>query len=258
MEPELDCSAKARRQVARIEHPLIRCLATGRSNWLGDFLYVITMNKIELSRFIEANYPMTGRGRPRKLLCGFGLHDADYTTKPIVDGVQLWDPSHQSWSSILKRAYSQKYHVTHPTYVGVTVCEEWHSFSAFRAWWLANYQEGWQCDKDLLVVGNKEYSPDACIYIPSWLNKFTIDRYAARGELPIGVCLDRCCGKYKSQCNNPITGKLHCLGYFATPEAAHEAWRRYKLELADQLKPDMDAIDPRIHPNVVTVIGALT
>ena len=136
--------------------------------------------------------------------------------------------------------------------------QEWHSFRAFRTWWLANYRDDGQLDKDLLVVGNKEYGPDVCIYIPSMLNSFTTDCGASRGELPIGVCLHKQTGRYKSECRSPITGKQHSIGYFNTPEAAHDAWLNYKLALADQLKPDMDTIDQRIHPNVVTIIKALS
>ena len=161
-----------------------------------------------------------------------------------------------TWSSMLTRAYDPKCHARYPTYSDVTVCKKWHSFRLFRAWWLANYRDGYSLDKDLLVVGNREYGPSACIYIPSRLNAFTTASGAGRGELPIGVSFCKQTGKYQSHCNNPITGKYHLVGMFTTPEAAHEAWRRYKLELADQLKPDMDAIDQRIYPNVVTIIKA--
>ena len=219
-------------------------------------LRVRNMTKVELSRFIEANYPISGRGRPRKLLYGVGVNDSDYAAQPVANGVQLWDPSHMQWSSMLKRAYSQKYHAEKPTYSDVTVCKEWHSFSVFRAWWLANYRDGFQLDKDLLVVGNREYGPDGCIYIPSRLNSFTEDCGASRGELPIGVSIYKPTGKYQSSCSNPITGKNHNLGYFTTPEAAHNAWLNYKLSLTEQLKPDMDAIDSRIYHNVITIIKA--
>ena len=214
------------------------------------------MNKVELSLFIEANYPISGRGRNRKPVCGIGVNDAGYMTTPMVDGVTLRDPAYCAWAIMLKRGYSPNLHATHPTYVGVTVCEEWHSFSAFREWWLANYREDYQLDKDLLVVGNREYGPDTCVYVPSMLNKFTIDRGALRGDLPIGVCLHKPTGKYKSSCSNPITGKLCNLGSFTTPEEAHDTWLKYKLELAAQLKPEMDAIDQRIYPNVVKIIKA--
>lgn len=214
------------------------------------------MNTVEKSLFIEANYQLTGRGRPRKPLLCVGINDADYATQPVVNGCQLCDPAYDAWHGMLKRAYCNKFKEKHPTYTGVTVCTEWHSFMAFREWWLENYREGWRLDKDLLIVGNREYGPDACIYVPAWLNVFTIDGGAARGSLPIGVCIDKRSGKYQSHCRNPITGKKHGLGTFTTPEAAHLAWLSYKLSLAEQLKPEMDAIDVRIYPNVVTIIKA--
>ena len=215
------------------------------------------MNKIELSIWIEANYPANAKSiAKRKPLHGVGVNDAHYATQPMVNGVMLCDPAYRAWAGMLERAYSERFHKKQPTYVGVTVCEYWHSFSAFREWWLENYREGFQCDKDLLAIGNREYSPWSCLYIPGWLNKFTTDRGALRGELPIGVSFCKQTGRYRSHCRNPITGKEHSLGYFNTPEAAHDAWLRYKLSLADQLKPDMDAIDHRIHPNVISIIKA--
>ena len=212
------------------------------------------MTNIELSLWIEANYPISGRGRNRKPRYGVGVNDADYTTAPTVNGATLCDPAYYAWADMLKRGYSEQYHEAHPTYSDVTVCKEWHSFRAFRAWWLDNYKEGCQLDKDLLVPGNREYGPDACIYIPGWLNSFTTDSGSSRGEFPIGVYLPRKTGKYQSQCRNPITGKNHLLGMFTSPEEANEAWLNYKLSIADQLKPEMDAIDPRIHNNVRTII----
>ena len=214
------------------------------------------MTNVELSLFIEANYPISGTGRPRKPLYGVGVNDAEYMTTPTVNGVKLWDPAYMAWYGMLTRAYDPKYHARHPTYSDITVCSEWHSFRAFRAWWLANYREDWQLDKDLLTAGNREYGPDACIYIPGWLNSFTVDCGASRGELPIGVSIYKQTGKYKSRCCNPITGKQRYLGLFTEPEAAHDAWLKCKLSLAEQLKPDMDAIDPRIYNNAVSIIKA--
>lgn len=215
------------------------------------------MNKIELSLHLEESYPAKKSSIARRNpVYGVGVNDAHYTTQPIVNGKQIRDPAYRAWCGMLKRSYNQKYHEAHPTYSDVTVCAEWHSFSAFRDWWLANYREGGHLDKDLLVVGNKEYSTGACIYIPSWLNTFTTDRGASRGEFPIGVSIHNQTGLYQSNCGNPITGKQHGLGLFNTPEAAHSAWLKCKLELADQLKPQMDVIDQRIYPNVVTIIKA--
>ena len=215
------------------------------------------MNKVQLSLWIEANYPATATSISlRKPRFGVGLNDADYITTPSVNGIRLLDPAYSAWANMLVRSYDPKFHEKQPTYVGVTVCEDWHSFSAFRTWWLANHRDGFSLDKDLLTPGNREYSPWSCIYIPQWLNNLTTDNGAGRGELPIGVCIRKQTGLYQSNCRNPITGKLHTIGLFKTPEAAYVAWRRYKLSLADQLKPEMDAIDQRIYQNVVTIIKA--
>ena len=215
------------------------------------------MTSIELSLWIEANYPRNKSSiTPLKPVHGVGINDAPYVTKPTVSGELLCDPAYRAWFNMLMRAYCERCQGKQPTYVGVTVCKEWHSFSAYRAWWLDHYREGFSLDKDLLSVGNREYGPSACIYVPQSLNTFTIDRGASRGELLIGVSLNKQTGMYQSSCSNPITGKPHHLGLFNTPEAAYVAWLRCKLSLADQLKPEMDAIDQRIYPNVVTIIKA--
>ena len=251
------CSVKREDKKSKIYKPSSGAALSAISNGLRVFFLVNTMNKVELSLFIEANYPRNKSSiAMRKPLHGIGVNDADYVTTPLVNGVMLWDPAYRAWSSMMHRAYSKNTQSIQPTYVGVTVCKEWHSFSAFRAWWLNNYREGFSLDKDLLVISNREYGPDSCIYVPQWLNTFTIDCGALRGEFPIGVSLHKPTGKYTARCCNPITGKKHHLGSFTTPEEAHEAWLKYKLELAAQLKPEMDSIDPRIYNNVVTIIKA--
>ena len=215
------------------------------------------MTNVELSIFIEANYPANKSSIARRNpLFGFGLNDAHHTTRPMVDGVRLCDPAYISWFNMLKRVYDYKFHTAQPTYSDVTVCKEWNSFSAFRAWWLENYHDGWHLDKDILVVGNREYGPDACIYVPRLINAFINDCGALRGDLPIGVSIFKQTEKYRSRCRNPITGKQRTIGLFNTPASAHDAWLTYKLSLADQLKPEMDSIDKRIYPNVVTIIKA--
>lgn len=216
------------------------------------------MNKIELSIFIEANYQTNNLSiAKRKMLYGVGINDAHYTTETTANGVRLRDPAYRAWYSMIQRAYNPKHHARYPTYVGVTVCEDWQSFSAFRDWWLVSYREGFSLDKDLLTPGNREYGPDTCVYVPQWINTFTVDSGASRGEFPIGVSIHNKTGKYQSHCSNPITGKRHRLGLFTTPESAHKAWLNCKLSLAAQLKQEMDSIDERIYPNVVTIIKAL-
>ena len=188
-----------------------------------------------------------------RLVYGVGVNDADYVVEPIINGRRVRCPAYMSWMRMLERCYSAKCHSRYPTYIGVEVCDEWLSFMAFRKWWVENQVDGWQLDKDLLS-DNGIYSPEACIFVPNWLNSFTIDCGAVRGEWPIGVCFDSRRRKFESQCRHPF-GKREYLGYFSTPDEAHAAWLARKLEIANELKNLMDDIDTRIFQRIIEIIG---
>ena len=103
-------------------------------------------------------------------------------------------------------------------------------------------------------VDDNLYSPETCIYIPSWLNKFTTNSGAARGELPVGVSYHKPSGKYAAQCSHPF-GEYEYLGYYSDAEQAHQAWRNRKLKIAAELKSKMDDIDVRIYPRIIEIIS---
>lgn len=189
-----------------------------------------------------------------RLVHGFGVNDANYVVGRLVGGKSVMCKAYDTWKELIRRCHSEKHQKKHPTYIGVTVCEEWRSFMAFREWWTENHVDGWQIDKDLLT-DNNQYSPDSCIYVPAWLNSFTIGCDAARGGCPIGVDYHKASGSFRSRCRNPVSGRREEITGFKTPEAAHLAWRARKLEYAAQMKNEMDAIDERIYPRVVEIIN---
>ena len=213
-----------------------------------------TMSGMDRTTWLHENCQVNGFGGHRKPLFGVGVNDAEYCQQPIIHGGRAMCPAYVAWSGMIKRCYSEKYHVKWPTYSGVKVCDEWHSFSNFMAWWMSHQVDGWHLDKDILSY-SREYSPETSLFVPDWLNIFTIDSGASRGEHPIGVNFDMRSGKFRSTCRNPMTKKQEHLGLFETPEAAHAAWLNRKLELALELKPKMDEIDPRIYPRVVEIIN---
>lgn len=88
---------------------------------------------------------------------------------------------------MLKRCYSESFHLRYPTYKGCETTAEWLTSSNFREWMLAQDWEGMQLDKDLLRPGNKLYSPETCRFIPGWLNNLFTDRGRGRGDFPLGV-----------------------------------------------------------------------
>lgn len=179
-----------------------------------------------------------------KLVYGVGVNDADYVVQPIVNGKQVMCPFYQTWVDMLKRCYIEKFQVNNPTYIGCSVYEEWLTFSNFKSWMEQQDWEGKQLDKDLLVKGNKVYSPETCVYVDSAVNNFIIDRGAARGECPIGVRFHKRYGKFYAHCRNPFTKKLEHLGCFDCPNQAHIAWQSRKHELACQFA-DLQQ-DPRV------------
>ena len=65
---------------------------------------------------------------------------------------------YNAWDSMKKRCTSEKYKERLPTYIGVTVSNEFKNFTKFHDWWYK--QIGYdlpnvELDKDLLVKGNK-------------------------------------------------------------------------------------------------------
>jgi len=190
------------------------------------------------------------KGRRTKLVYGVGINDADYVTQPTVHGKKVMCPFYRTWKSMLERCYDPKFQAKCPTYIGCSVTPEWHRFMTFRAWMIRQDWVGNDLDKDILTPGNRVYGPHTCVFIPHMLNSFTVDSAAARGEWPIGVYWHRQSGKFMAYCSNPFSGKQEYLGYFTCPDAAHEAWRKRKHEIALQLAAEQT--DPRLAAALAT------
>ena len=124
-----------------------------------------------------------------------------------------------------------------------------HKYSHFKEWCNKQVgfdQDGWQLDKDILVKGNKVYSPNTCVFVPKEINCLIIHRKSVRGEYPIGVTFDPKIGKFRSQMNRG--GKKTHMGLFSYPEEAFYAYKEakedYIKEVANKWK---DQIDHRVY-----------
>ena len=139
-----------------------------------------------------------------------------------------------TWNGMLERCYSKRSLVKHPTYKDVTVCEEWHNFQVFAEWYENSHINSWQLDKDILVKGNKIYSPETCCFVPHEINTLFIKQNNNRGKYPIGV--HKANTKFKATMN--VNGKVVRLGTFNTPEEAFQAYKiakeQYIKEIADK------------------------
>lgn len=94
-------------------------------------------------------------------VCGVGFMGKG-VFKSIARGVVTKE--YKTWINMLNRCYDPMYQARCPTYVGCSVCAEWHNFQNFAEWMSTQDHEGKQLDKDIKVEGNKVYSPDTCTF----------------------------------------------------------------------------------------------
>ena len=148
--------------------------------------------------------------------------------------------NYTKWINMIKRCYDQDFKRKHPTYKDCFVCEEWKCYSNFNKWCNENYyeigNEIMDLDKDILVKGNKMYSPETCVFVPQKINKLFIKSNKVRGKYPIGVCKIK--NKFSSDCNK--NGEHIHLGYFNTIEDAFITYKnekeKYIKQVADEYR----------------------
>ena len=174
-------------------------------------------------------------GKNNKLIFGVGENDLDSPVHVDTEQGKVICRIYETWYSMIRRCYSPVYHAKKPTYIDCEVVDSWKKLSNFKDWMVTQDYHGKQLDKDLLVKGNRLYSPENCIFIEKRLNGFLMDGSKGRTSKLPGVSLKtRPNGKqlYVAQAQNPFTGKNAHLGYYEKETEAHRAWLDYKHELA--------------------------
>lgn len=182
--------------------------------------------------------------QPKTMICGVaynskGKHksrEGGTNTKPYY-----------TWRNMIRRCYNEAYQVSYPAYIGCSVSELWLDFQDFAEWY-CNHEysdRGFHLDKDILITGNKVYSPSTCCFIPQELNTLLTDRLRLMGDCPQGVnwCKQTC--KYRAKMKTK--GVTMHLGYFDCPNEAHNAYveakEAYVKEKAIEWK---DRIEDRV------------
>lgn len=178
---------------------------------------------------------------PMKIsVCDIGFYGiGDYKT---TDNKIIYK-AHKIWNNMLHRCYSEKRGDRCGSYKNVTVCEEWCNFQNYAKWYEDNYIEKWQVDKDILIKGNKIYSPETCCFVPGEINNLFLKSNSIRGELPIGVHMDG--SNFRASVK--IAGKVKGLKRCNTPE---EAFGIYKEEKEKNIKQIADKWKGQIANNV--------
>lgn len=149
------------------------------------------------------------------------------------------------WQHLIVRCYDEKELEKHPTYKDVLVCDEWKCFQNFAKWFYNNYIDGFQLDKDILIKGNKIYSPDTCCFVPHEINTLFVNQDRNRGDYPIGVTFSKNNKSFVYQLNK---FKKRQVKYFKTEEEAFQAYKiakeSYIKEIAEKYK---DKIKPQVY-----------
>jgi len=183
----------------------------------------------------------------------YGVGRNDVIFQVCVDRVRLWQ--YDLWKGMLMRCFCEGYKAKHPAYRDATCCDEWLSFANFLEWCNkeVDYKgkpEGMCLDKDLIVRGNKTYSPSTCSFVPVAVNNLLLDRGNMRGKWPVGVRLHKRANRYIARLS--CDGKDRHIGIYPTPEQAFAA---YKVAKEAQIKAvalrHKDVLKPAVFESLI-------
>ena len=148
----------------------------------------------------------------------------DYTIEDIST-VKL-EPSYNMWRGMIDRCYGN-HKGNNKVYIGCSVDSEWHNYTNFKQWYNKNFYqipgEKMELDKDIKIMGNKIYSTNTCLIVPSYINCWFVKHRT--NELAQGVSWHPPGNKHYRVTALP----KHQL--YETLEEASEAFQNYKQQV---------------------------
>lgn len=161
----------------------------------------------------------------------------------------LW----RAWVRMLERCVGDR--VKNPSYEGCTFDESWVNCQSFIEWGilqkghdrLESNGKTWQLDKDILVNGNRVYSPETCVFVPNEINTHFKDVEKGKdgyyGVNEIEPKHPNAKRGWVARCCN-VKKEREYLGFYDNPTDAYIAYRTRKIEvmsdLADKWKGEVD------------------
>ncbi len=192
----------------------------------------VRMSSLISGRVKSCGCNNNGLSNVRKtLVCGVGRNDI---SEPIRDGRKN-KPFYRIWLSMIYRCYTSNSGSHNATYQNCYVCDEWLYLSNFKKWFDDNYVEGYHLDKDILVKGNKTYSPDTCCFVPPIVNSLAIRNHSHRGKCPVGV--------YYKKADKCFVATMRYRGVLVTvcrSSSMDEAFEAYKIAKEKYIKAIAD------------------
>lgn len=172
-------------------------------------------------------------------VCGVGIVG---TKCPVtIDGKATKE--YVSWSSMITRCFTKSFvngENYYYKYEDVEICNEWLCYEKYYEW--LHSQENFDkwilmdkgaVDKDIIVKGNKIYSPETCCLVPNYINALFLKSDRTRGKYPIGVTYKTRDNVFEVQCR--LNGKETYLGRRSTPEQGFLLYKEYKESYIKQV-----------------------
>ena len=231
-----------------------------KTNNCGDLIIIGYINNRDVRvKFINTGYETTARlGDIKRGTVKDKLKPSVYGVGVIGEAIILDDGKlereYRLWRSMLARCYSENTQKKQPTYVGCYVSKDFLYYPHFKEWcktqigfnFLDDKGNQFELDKDILIKGNKAYSPETCCFVPKEINISLTSCEKARGAHLIGVCYNKRAKKYVA-----MSGKSEGLRYLSYFDSEVEAFYSYKQtkelyikSLAEKWK---DQIDIRVY-----------
>lgn len=142
------------------------------------------------------------------------------------------------WAEMLRRCNPESVNNKRfPRYVGCT--NGFRDFQDFVEWSrseygydLTNLIDGkhrmWHLEKDIILAGNKIYSPDTCLFVPQEVNALFTTSPVRRGDYPIGVSWNAK-GRVLECYTRTKEGRKY-MGCGQDPMELHKIWQLEKIK----------------------------
>lgn len=135
---------------------------------------------------------------------------------------------YKKYATMMCRGYCEKFKRRNPSYANSSVHPDWHNFQNFAEWINASpFKDlGYILDKDILVEGNKIYSPETCCLVPHEINSLFYKDVGSGGRFSKGVYYEKDRRKYVAKLKT--SEKCHYLGRYETENEAFLAYKAAK------------------------------
>jgi hypothetical protein len=157
--------------------------------------------------------------------------------------------SYDVWLNMIRRCYSEKHKELHPAYYNISeVCAEWHNYQIFAEWYENNKYNAngrLHIDKDILVKGNKIYSPETCLLVPQRINMIFMTK-SRKDDLPNGIIHNKSSNTYVAFYNGIKYGK-----YKTLEEAVDEHNRQKRLHIKEVAEEYKNIIPSHVYESLL-------